>query len=191
MYFYKNIKNLTTKLKNIIKLNNNYMHEFYEINPFLYQKFKTKYLLKANKFFFFFCTTRTDNKNWFDDVDQLFKLIKLNYFKIYTKTIDYIVNNSVFKNINIILIKTTTLFVNFDLNETIKTDFMLLKLKNFLQQLHFKTKILSIKINKNLYVLEQFKKIKDSTYKYNLFIFLSLTQQTKYFSMSLYIKTTI
>jgi hypothetical protein len=167
------------------------MHEFYEINPFLYQKFKTKYLLKANKFFFFFCTTRTDNKSWFDDVDQLFKLIKLNYFKIYTKTIDYVVNNSVFKNINIILIKTTTLFVNFDLNETIKTDFMLLKLKNFLQQLHFKTKILSIKINKNLYVLEQFKKIKDSTYKHNLFIFLSLTQQTKYFSMSLYIKTTI
>lgn len=157
------------------------MNEFYKINFFLYHELKIKFLLKTNKIFFFFCAARTDSVSWFD-VDHLMKIIKLNYFKIYTKTISFSIYNSIFKNINLVFTKTTTLFVNFDIKETIKPDFILLKPKTFVQHLHPKTKIISIKINNNLYLLEQFKNIKDLTYKHNLFRLFKLTQHTKHHS---------
>jgi hypothetical protein len=133
-----------------------------EFNLIYYKIFKVKYMLKFTPLFFFFNSTRLKSRNWVF-VEQSLKAIKLSYYKVYNISTNSLVNHSIFKNGNKLLVNGTTLFVDKNTNK----DFPLAtKLANAHPLLVF----LSTKINNRIYSNFQIQTINFSSYNQNLLI---------------------
>jgi hypothetical protein len=138
-----------------------------EFNLIDYKVFKIKYMLKFINLFFFFNSTRLKSRNWVF-VEQALNSIKLSYYKVYNISTNKIINNSIFKNGNKLIVNGTTLFVTQNPKKANNKSFLSsTKTVNAHPLLIF----LSAKINNKVYSSVQIEKINFSSYNKNLSIF--------------------
>jgi hypothetical protein len=142
-----------------------------------YKIFKTKKMLKRAKLLFIFHNTRLKSKNWLF-VEQALKIIELSYYKVYNKSANMILKNSIFKNNNKLIINGTTILSIIDQSffENKKKNSLILTTK--LMVTHELLTFLFTKINNKLYSNYQTQKIKIKKHKTNISILCFLIQQT-------------
>jgi hypothetical protein len=138
-----------------------------EFNLIDYKIFKVKYMLKFAHLFFFFNSTRLKSRNWVF-VEQALNSIKLSYYKVYNISTNKIINNSVFKNGNKLIVNGTTIFVT--LNKK-KLNNKIFPSSTRVINAHPLLIFLSAKINNKVYSSSQIEKINFSSYNKNLSIF--------------------
>ena len=129
-----------------------------------YQILKTKYYFKNNYILFFSNGINQKSNNWIK-LEQNFRTINFNYYKPYNKITRKICKTSVYLNFTNLI--NGPFFLLTPKNKTILTKKLLKK-----ETLEFlKFRLLALKLNKNIYSTEQFKKLNSFIYNDSISIF--------------------
>lgn len=155
-----------TKPKKFLIYNLNKMNTNFK--KFKIQKFKKH--LQNKEFLLFFQANKLSQKDWLK-TEQIFKKIKVKYYKAFNSTTSNTFKRSIYSNYSVIVnnffialeptFKTTVLKKNF-INKEIKLLFILL----------------SLKLNDKIYSSDQFKRLTD--FSYNKFVFKAYKSFEKY-----------
>ena len=134
-----------------------------------HQTHKLKQLLKKERFLIFSINTNQNSKNWILIEQGLHKL-KLKYYKIYNNTAINAIKNST--QVNLLKIICSTFFflkLKNSNKKLIKNSII-----NELNSIFFTT--LAVKINQNVYSINQIKKLTVFSYKKNISILYQFLQ---------------
>ena len=129
-----------------------------EITSKNYKIIKTKNYIKKNNLFFFFSGIHRNSNDWIL-VEQSLKNINFNYYKIFNRTAEKLLNNSIYKTI-----KPTINSITFVIKpKTIQVSKQILLAS--LEPLLFN--MLAIKLNNKIYQTTQLKNTYSLNYKNN------------------------
>lgn len=128
-----------------------------DFNLKIYKQLKIKYYLKTVKFFFFFHGTSIKNNDWIK-IEQSLSSYNLKYYRILNKLTINILNNSIFKNL-IVLIHGPILILNSNNTKlTLKA----------LEEINPLIRLLSFRLNHKIYSKKQIKNFKSMSYIENV-----------------------
>jgi ribosomal protein L10 len=136
-----------------------------DFNLKTYKCLKIKYYFKKINFFFFFHGTSLNSTNWVK-VEQLLNKDELKYFRVLNTLLINVLNNSIFKNL-IILIHGPIVLVH-----TNSTKLIFKKFYNISPWIS----LLGLKLNNKIYSKKQIKTLKKLSYVENVYGFYNSVQ---------------
>jgi ribosomal protein L10 len=136
-----------------------------DFNLKTYKCLKIKYYFKKINFFFFFHGTSLNSTNWVK-VEQLLNKDELKYFRVLNTLLINVLNNSIFKNL-IILIHGPIVLVH-----TNSTKLIFKKFYNISPWIS----LLGLKLNNKIYSKKQIKTLKKLSYVENVYGFYNSIQ---------------
>ena len=128
-----------------------------------YQIFKLKKYLKKKDFFFLFQSSKFNLKKWIH-IEQNLKKLKLNYYKPLNSVTVNTLKKSIYKNFNLV-INGFIILIDFNY-KTSQLDY-----DSILKSLNNSFSLISIKLNNKIYSPIQLKRMKNFSYKKNMFNF--------------------
>lgn len=140
-----------------------------------YRRLKIKYYFKKIKFFFFFHGTSLNITDW-TSLEQLLDKEKLKCFQILNSLMVRIINNSIFRNLKILINGLVLLLHTTNKKLTLK------KLNNISSLLN----LLCLKLNNKIYSKKQIKNLKKLSYIGNIYLFYSfmlITAKMPYYKL--------
>ena len=137
-----------------------------------YRIVKLKKYFKKNDFFFLFHSSKLDSIKWVE-TEQTLKKLKLNYYKPFNGTTLETLKNSIYQNFSPI-IGGFILFINPSYKITEHDH------EKITKSLKSSFVLVSVKLNKTIYLPSQLKGLKDLSYKKNMFhLYKSLDKHLK------------